>query len=72
MEKTGKVIINVLDSNGLLVRSLYQGVWDPGLHLLDWDGKDEAGNQVQPGNYTVAVNADGKTMSGTLSIRPDR
>ena len=72
MEKTGKVIINVLDSNGLLVRGLYQGVWNSGLHLLDWDGKDEAGNQVQPGNYTVAVNADGKTMSGTLTIRPDR
>jgi len=72
MEKAGKVIITVLDSNGLLVRGLYQGVWNPGLHLLDWDGKDEAGNQVQPGNYTVAVNADGKTMSGTLVIRADR
>ena len=72
MEKTGKVIITVLDSNGLLVRGLYQGFWNQGIHLLDWDGKDEAGNQVQPGNYTVAVNANGKTMSGTLRIRSDR
>ncbi len=72
MESRGKVLVTVLDPNGLTVRRLYQGVWDQGLHLLDWDGKDEAGSLVQAGNYTVTVNANGKTMSGTLTIRSDR
>ncbi len=71
-EKSQKVMVTVLDFNGLLVRHLYQGIWKAGVHLVDWDGKDEIGNQVLPGNYTVVVNADGKTMSGQVTVQPNR
>ncbi len=71
-EKKQNVVVTVLDSNGLLVRHLYQGIWNVGIHLVDWDGKDEIGNPVLPGNYTVIVNADGKTMSGTVTVQPNR
>jgi len=71
-QKTQDVTVNVLDSNGLLVRELYQGSWDAGVHQVDWDGKDEAGNPVLPGDYTVIVNADGKTMSGVVTVKPSK
>ena len=65
-------MVTVVDSNGLLVRHLYQGQWNAGVHLVDWDGKDEIGNPVLPGNYTVVVNADRKTLSGTVVIQPNK
>ncbi len=71
-EKRQKVVVTVVDSNGLLVRHLYQGQWNAGVHLVDWDGKDEIGNPVLPGNYTVVVNADRKTLSGTVVIQPNK
>jgi flagellar basal-body rod modification protein FlgD len=71
-QKTQSVIVNVLDANGLLVRRLYQGSWEPGVHQVDWDGKDEMGNPVLPGDYTVIVNADGKAMSGVVTVKPNQ
>jgi len=70
--KTPNVVVTVLDANGLLIRNLYQGDWEPGVHLLDWDGKDEIGSPVAPGNYTVVVNANGKTMSQVVSVKPNQ
>ena len=69
-QKTQNVVVNVLDSNGLLVRRLYQGSWEAGVHQVDWDGKDETRNPVLPGDYTVIVNADGKAMSGVVTVKP--
>ena len=71
-QKTQNVVVNVLDSNGILIRRLYQGAWEPGNHVVDWDGKDEAANPVLPGDYTVVVNADGKTMSGVVTVKPNQ
>ena len=72
MEKAQKVIVTVLDSNGLLVRHLYEGPWTAGEHLVDWDGKDEVGNSVLPGNYTVMVKTGTKTLTGTVTLQPVR
>jgi len=71
-QKTQSVVVNVLDSKGALVRRLYQGSWEPGVHQVDWDGKDETGNPVLPGDYTVIVNADGKVMSGVVTVKPNQ
>lgn len=68
-QKAQNVVVTVLNSNGSLIRGLYKGIWSAGVHLVDWDGKDEAGNPVPPGNYTVAVNADGKIMTDVVTVR---
>lgn len=70
-QKTQNVVVTVLDSNGNQVRQLYQGQWNAGTHMVDWDGKDDSANPVLPGNYTVVVNADGKTMSGVVTVQPN-
>ena len=71
-QKTESVVVNVLNSQGLLVRRLYQGSWEAGNHQVDWDGKDDLGNPVLPGDYTVTVNAEGKTMSGVVTVQPNK
>jgi hypothetical protein len=69
--RTQNVIVTVLDSNGQKVRDLYEGTWNQGVHVVSWDGKDDLGNLVVPGNYTVVVNADGKTMSDSVTVQPN-
>ena len=52
MEKTQEVEVKVLDSNGIPARTLYHGVWNAGEHILDWDGKDDAGEISVPGRLS--------------------
>ncbi len=68
--KTQDVIVTVYDGNGLLIRHLYQGILGAGEHYVDWDGKDEWGNAVLPGDYTVVLDLGGKKMSGILKVLP--
>lgn len=70
-QTTQNVLVTVLDSNGKQVRQLYQGQWNAGVHMINWDGKDDLSNPVLPGNYTVVVNSDGKTMSGVVTVQPN-
>jgi hypothetical protein len=64
------VTLSVLGPNGMLIRRLYQGEWQPGVHQIDWDGRDESGKPVSPGRYSVVLKAGGKTMSDRLLIQP--
>lgn len=70
-EKTRKVSVTLLEPTGLLVRHLYEGVLPAGEHYVDWDGKDDAGNQVLPGDYTVVLDLGDKKMSGILKVLPN-
>lgn len=71
-DKTENVEVTVYDANGLLIRHLYDGVLPAGEHTVDWDGKDELGNTVLPGDYTVILGRGGKKMSGILKVLPNR
>src|ERR1700752_2239496 len=52
-----KVVVNIMDSNGSLVRQLQFGAQKAGDQQISWDGKDAAGKSVASGNYTFEVNA---------------
>ncbi len=71
MDKTQDVTLTVYDANGSLVRRLFSGAMAAGEHDVDWDGKDESGNAVVPGDYTVILDTEGKRMSGTLKVLPN-
>lgn len=72
LEQSEKVDVTVFNANGLLVRHLYNGLVPSGEHYVDWDGKDQLGNAVLPGDYTVILDRDGKKMSGILKVLPPR
>lgn len=46
--------VEIRDASGTLVRTL-DGETGKGVHNVEWDGKDDFGNTVPPGEYTVAV-----------------
>jgi flagellar basal-body rod modification protein FlgD len=60
----GDVTIKITDpASGSVIRSIDLGSQQPGLAKFTWDGKDDAGNPVAAGNYTISA-----TSTGTDSL----
>ena len=51
-----RVVVNITDLDGSLVRTLELGAQDAGEQTLSWDGKDNAGLSVPAGVYDFEVN----------------
>lgn len=51
----GKVKLNIYDINGRLVKEVFSGEKEAGLHTLDWNAKDLNGKQVASGVYFFSV-----------------
>ena len=56
-EKTSALDITILDENGKEVRHIKAGSQPAGPFQLPWDGRDDNGNRLPDGKYTVRVNA---------------
>ena len=55
---------SIYDEQGLTVRNITQP-GKSGTHTLEWDGKDNSGNEVMPGKkYTLAIKSEGKKDVG--------
>lgn len=52
-----KVTINITDANGVVVRTLELSGQSSGDHSLEWDGKDNSGNELSDGVYQFSVTA---------------
>lgn len=57
LERPGPVRLRLFDVRGALVRTLKDGPDDAGGHVVDWDGRDDAGRLVAPGVYFYALEA---------------
>ncbi len=57
IDGSGYVTIDVYDSQGLIVRTFYEGLEDQGEHDVNWDGRDDTGAFVGDGTYTFEVTA---------------
>lgn len=65
-----KVSLVIKDSTGKVVKTIDEGSLTSGDHTLTWDGKDDQGNQLADGSYSVTVNAtdsNGKSVTATSS-----
>jgi flagellar hook assembly protein FlgD len=61
-----RVLIEVRDASGDVVRRRVAGIQRRGGHRWRWDGRDQAGRYVAPGAYTVAIAAT--TSVGTMRV----
>lgn len=67
-----RVVVNVQDAAGALVRQLSLGAQATGDQSILWDGKDATGRAVSPGIYNFEVNAfdlNGKQIQATGRIK---
>lgn len=52
-----RVTLKIYNTGGQLVRSLIDGNRSSGLYRVNWDGKDQAGNEVASGIYFYKLTA---------------
>ena len=67
-----KVVVNIQDSGGGIVRQLDAGQQNAGNQTVTWDGKDASGNALPSGVYTFAINAsdiNGKAVSASGQVQ---
>jgi len=55
--EAGTVFARVLDANGATVRTLDANIVEPGFNRIEWDGKDDNGNAVPDGDYSLEISA---------------
>ncbi len=55
--EAGTVFARVRDANGATVRTLDASVVEPGFNRIEWDGKDDDGNAVPDGDYSLEISA---------------
>ncbi len=69
LDKTASsVTIDIYDASGKVVRTEV-GDGSTGNHIVTWDGKNDAGDPVGEGKYTIrvkALDADGKVLTNTV------
>jgi thiamine biosynthesis lipoprotein len=58
--------LRLMSDSTSVVRSLGAATRPPGKYTLKWDGKDQAGNFVKPGRYTVSI--ESSREHGTYQI----
>ena len=67
-----KVTLYVLDSNGYNVATLPSSGTQPGEYFVEWNGRNDSGQSVDPGKFTLVVQAldeDEKQLETTSLIR---
>ncbi len=64
----GVVDLRLYDSSGRQVRTVAEGSFGSGSHVLSWDGRDSAGNEVAPGVYFYELLVDGHREGGQKTI----
>jgi flagellar basal-body rod modification protein FlgD len=67
-----KVVVNIQDSGGGIVRQLNAGQQNAGDQTITWDGKSASGNAAPSGVYTFAINAfdiNGKQISASGQVQ---
>lgn len=61
--------VEITDSSGQVVRTMVLDPMSPGDHRLEWDGKDDSGKRLPPGDYAFTIKAmDGD--GGELEVIP--
>ncbi len=58
-----RVVVRVYDAAGRLVRTLLDGSKEPGVHVIHWDGRDDASTQVPPGIYFCRLEQEGSSRT---------
>jgi flagellar basal-body rod modification protein FlgD len=55
-----KMTVVITDEAGKTVRTMQLPKHEPGSVTITWDGRDDHGNQLNPGNYKLRVTAEDK------------
>ncbi len=66
--KAGDVVIDVLDLQGHVVRTLFAGHIEAGPAEVVWDGNDGEGRQMASGTYVARLREGGRTAAHKMTL----
>lgn len=61
--KSGMVRLTIYDSRGSLVRTLVDGVQNPGIHTATWNATDDSGRRISSGIYIYRLEVGSFTQT---------
>ena len=64
----GAVHLRLFDVRGREVHRLVERTLDPGMHVVDWDGRDASGQRLQPGVYWLRLDGTEGTRTHKLVV----
>ncbi len=67
-EKGGPATLTIYDVNGRQVRTLIAGNVDAGLHVVQWNGRDDLGRTVRPGVYFYSLQLAGEKATRRMVL----
>ena len=68
LTEAGPAIVDVIDLQGRVVRTLHRGELPAGQTGLQWDGRDDVGRQVGSGTYVARVRSGGSSVSHKMVL----
>jgi hypothetical protein len=66
LDRARQVALQVFDARGARVRTVARAALAPGTHVLEWDGRDDAGRDAGAGLYFYRIEIDGRSRGGKL------
>jgi len=70
LDKASKISINMYNTSGVCVKTLYTDYESEGAHEKVWDGKDNEGQKLYGGSYFYIIRVDGKPCIGKVTLLP--
>jgi len=68
LPREGHVLIQVLNTRGQLVRTLFAGRKESGSHAAVWDGRDTSGATLPSGTYFYRVRSAGTVLTKKMVL----
>jgi hypothetical protein len=62
------VCIRIYDVSGQLVKTLYEGIKEPGFHSFEWNGANDSGRGVSSGVYFCSATAGRNVMTRKMML----
>lgn len=64
----GRVVLQVFDTTGRRVATVFDETSTPGAHTRSWDGRALGGERVSPGVYRACFTFEGRTLSRSFVL----
>lgn len=67
-QSVSSLTVEILTDTGQILKTFQSYNLSPGDHRFSWNGRDNRGNVVPPGNYTLRVKATGMNGEGVSAL----
>jgi flagellar hook assembly protein FlgD len=60
--------VEIFDTRGKRVRTLFEGELEPGTHAMSWNGRTSSGESTGSGIYLYRLSVDGESVSRKMVL----